>query len=392
VGTASRVQIAEGAGSNYYLVLAGGVGNTGIFVDTSGPRWTYNASTGELATGAGSLNGNTITATTGFYTGGNVSASEIYSNSYFASDTTSPIIINTPVDDGTSRGIIIGDYNDAGNGTIFTLDDANTRIEISAVDVDCFANMNVRGGSDLRFYVSGGFTYVGFKAPTGITANKIWTLPSTDGSSNQVLTTNGSGTLSWSTPTGGGSSVTSFNGLTGAVTGVSRVNGLTGAVVGIATTGSNVFTGLQTMNAGLTTSHLYVSNGATFGGQANFQSNTVYKPTLQYYNEPTSSPSISSNVLTLDLSAAQVFTVSLNANINTFTISNTPATASRAMSFTLIFTADGTARTVTWGSSVKWANGTAPVLTSTNTKKDVFTFMTTDAGTSWLGFVAGQNF
>jgi len=45
---------------------------------------------------------------------------------------------------------------------------------------------------------------------------------------------------------------------------VISVNGSTGTVIGIATTGSNTFTGLQTMNAGLTSNHLYVSNGVTF--------------------------------------------------------------------------------------------------------------------------------
>ena len=45
---------------------------------------------------------------------------------------------------------------------------------------------------------------------------------------------------------------------------VKSVNGSTGAVLSIATTGSNTFTGLQTLNAGLTTTHLHVSNGATF--------------------------------------------------------------------------------------------------------------------------------
>jgi len=230
------------------LALAGGVGNTGIFVDTSAPRWTYNASTGELATSTGSLNSSILYASQAISTGGYVSTSLIYSNNYIAYDTTSPIIINTPVDDGTPQGIIIGDYNDAGNGTIFTLDDAHTKIEISAVDVDCFANMNIKGSNDLRFYMSAGFTYVGFKAPLTPPNNIIWTLPSTDGSSNQVLTTNGSGTLSWSTPSGGGSSVTSFNGLTGAVTGVT---------VG----GANTFTALNSFNAGIS-----ASGGVTFAG------------------------------------------------------------------------------------------------------------------------------
>ena len=42
------------------------------------------------------------------------------------------------------------------------------------------------------------------------------------------------------------------------------VNGITGTVTGIATTGSNTFLGLQSLNAGLTTNHLYVTNGVTF--------------------------------------------------------------------------------------------------------------------------------
>ena len=48
--------------------------------------------------------------------------------------------------------------------------------------------------------------YVGFKAPGTVSANKIWTLPSEDGTANQVLKTDGSGTLSWATAGGGGAS------------------------------------------------------------------------------------------------------------------------------------------------------------------------------------------
>lgn len=59
--------------------------------------------------------------------------------------------------------------------------------------------------------------------------------------------------------------VATFNGATGAVTGVSSFNGLTGAVTG-ASLGANTFTGLQTLNAGLTSSFAYVSGGLTVGG------------------------------------------------------------------------------------------------------------------------------
>ena len=42
-----------------------------------------------------------------------------------------------------------------------------------------------------------GTNYVGFQAPASIAANLTWTLPATDGTSGQVLQTNGSGVLNW---------------------------------------------------------------------------------------------------------------------------------------------------------------------------------------------------
>jgi hypothetical protein len=100
--------------------------------------------------------------------------------------------------------------------------------------------------------------------------------------------------------------------------------------------------------------------------------------------------SISAGTLTVDLSTATVFNVTNNANTTTFTISN--ATSSKAQAFTLFITGNGTSYTQTWGSSVKWAGGTAPTLTTTNLKTDVLTFVTNDGGTTWFGFVGGQNF
>jgi hypothetical protein len=55
---------------------------------------------------------------------------------------------------------------------------------------------------EVRFFedLANGTNYVGFKAPADLAANKIWTLPSIDGSANQVLATDGSGTLQWASP------------------------------------------------------------------------------------------------------------------------------------------------------------------------------------------------
>ncbi|MBC7532047.1 MAG: tail fiber domain-containing protein [Oligoflexus sp.] len=71
---------------------------------------------------------------------------------------------------------------------------------------------------ELRFddVTDGVSNYVGFKAPDAIAANKIWTLPAADGTSGQVLSTNGSGVLSWGSGTGGTvTSITAGTGLSG---------------------------------------------------------------------------------------------------------------------------------------------------------------------------------
>ena len=103
-----------------------------------------------------------------------------------------------------------------------------------------------------------------------------------------------------------------------------------------------------------------------------------------------SAPAISSGTLTIDLNSAAVFDVSLTENITTLTLANTQS-AGRTSSFVLILTADGTARTVVWPASFNWPSATAPTITSTSGKKDVFVFFTVDGGTFWQSFISGQN-
>ena len=129
----------------------------------------------------------------------------------------------------------------------------------------------------------------------------------------------------------------------------------------------------------------------TMGGQVAMADNILLRPVIKDYGETRTTPTINVGTLTLNLENGNVFDVALNANITTLTIQNPSATGT-ACSFTLAFTADGTLRTVTWGASVKWAGGVAPTLTSTNGKVDIFVFTTWDAGTTWYGFVSGQNF
>ena len=68
-------------------------------------------------------------------------------------------------------------------------------------------NVTLDAQSDLRFADADSSNWVAFQAPNTITSNVTWTLPATDGSSGQALTTNGSGVLAWASA-GGGPTVT----------------------------------------------------------------------------------------------------------------------------------------------------------------------------------------
>jgi hypothetical protein len=56
---------------------------------------------------------------------------------------------------------------------------------------------------ELRLADTDSSHYVGFKSPGTVTSNKVWVLPAADGTANQVLTTDGSGNLSFATASAG---------------------------------------------------------------------------------------------------------------------------------------------------------------------------------------------
>ena len=57
--------------------------------------------------------------------------------------------------------------------------------------------------NEVRFGDADNSNYVGFKSGAAVTTNTIWALPLGDGIANQVLTTDGSGALSFATVSGG---------------------------------------------------------------------------------------------------------------------------------------------------------------------------------------------
>ena len=57
--------------------------------------------------------------------------------------------------------------------------------------------------AELRLADSDSSNYVGVKSPATVNSNLVWTLPAADGTNGQVLSTDGSGALSWATAGGG---------------------------------------------------------------------------------------------------------------------------------------------------------------------------------------------
>ena len=63
-------------------------------------------------------------------------------------------------------------------------------------------DITLNAQSDLRFADADSSNWVAFQGAATIAANVTWTLPAADGTSGQLLSTNGSGTLSWASDTG----------------------------------------------------------------------------------------------------------------------------------------------------------------------------------------------
>jgi hypothetical protein len=92
------------------------------------------------------------------------------------------------------------------------------------------------------------------------------------------------------------------------------------------------------------------------------------------------------STITFDKNTSDFHAVTLGGN-RTLALSNMAA----GDRIVLRLAQDGTgSRTVTWFSTIKWVGGTAPTLTTTASKADVFGFLCTSAG-NYDGFVIGQN-
>jgi hypothetical protein len=431
--TSSVTQYAD---TDARLALSAGTGisydNTTGIITNDNPDQTVTLTDGTGITITGTYPSFTIAYSGAGGGSGTVTTASVVSANGFAgsvaTDTTTPAItISTSI-----TGLLIGD------GTAIAAATAGTDYVIPSGSITGSA-ASLSATLDVA---SGGTGLVTLTADNVIlgngTSSPTFVAPSTSGN---VLTSNGT-TWQSTAPAGGGSgtvttaSVVSANGFGGTVatdtttpaitistsiTGVLKGNGtaLSAATAGtdyvapagaLGTPSSGTLTSctglpISTGVSGLGTSvaaflatpssanlKTAITDETGTGGSLVFATSpALTTPTVTGLNETKTAPTISSGVLALNCALGNVFHVSLNAAITSLTFSNIPSSGT-AYGLTLAFTADGTARAVTWPAAVKWSGGTAPTLTSTNAKVDIFVLTTWDAGTTWYAMTGGQNF
>ena len=187
---------ADGGG----ITLRGTTNKTINWVDATG-CWTSSenldlaAGKSYFIDGAEVINGTSL--------GINITDSSLTSVGTLGSLTVADFVFAGTFIPDSATAPFMGMYAPAANTLGFTTD------SVQRITIDPNGNLTINGQGDLRLADSDSSNWVAFQAPATVASNVTWTLPSADGTSGQVLSTNGSGTLSWSTS--GGTSISQGN-------------------------------------------------------------------------------------------------------------------------------------------------------------------------------------
>ena len=180
----------------YLTFVDGATGTQGIETDTG---LNYNPSTGVLTTTSvtGNLTGNVtgnVSGSSGSTTGNAATATALATARNIAGQSF----------DGTSAITIAStDLSNTSSITLNTSSQTLTNKTLTSPQIN--TQIDVLAQGQVRLQDTSGGQYVALRAPGTVTSNTILTLPDGAGTSGQVLSTNGSGTLSWADGGGGGS-------------------------------------------------------------------------------------------------------------------------------------------------------------------------------------------
>jgi len=104
-----------------------------------------------------------------------------------------------------SNTITITESNISDLGAYITASSSDTLTNKTLTSPQVNTQIDVLAQGQLRLQDTAGGQYIALRAPGTVTSNTILTLPDGAGTSGQVLSTDGSGTLSWADGGGGGS-------------------------------------------------------------------------------------------------------------------------------------------------------------------------------------------
>lgn len=137
-------------------------------------------------------------------------------------------------------------------------------------------------------------------------------------------------------------------------------------------------------NAGIATTKIS-GTAVTLAGSESLSNKTLVKPTVTASLQ-TLKADTDGSTITFDLDESNIHSVTLGGN-RILALDNADA----GQAFVIRLTQDGTgSRTVTWFSTIKWAGGSAPTLTTTAGATDVFGFICTSGG-NYDGYIVGFN-
>lgn len=112
--------------------------------------------------------------------------------------------------------------------------------------------------------------------------------------------------------------------------------------------------------------------------------NNITNPVLTGYTEAEVANTSTTGTWTMDCTAANFFDLTLTGNI-TISPTNVPP-STRMWAGTIVAKQDATGgRTITWPTGTKWPGGVVPPATTTANAIDIWSLMTYDGGSTWIG-------
>ena len=180
--------------------------------------------------------------------------------------------------------------------------------------------------------------------------------------------------------------------LTTGVTGVLPVaNGGTGVANNAASTITISGAFGTTITVSGTTAVTLPTSGtlATLAGTETFTNKTLTNPTITNYTETNFTATVTGNAITLSLTNGTFQTITTMVGANAITLPS-PA-AGKSLTVLVVYASTPTSLTFTSPSgTLKYPGGTTPTATLTNTKVDIYAFISD--GTNWYGVQSGANF